>query len=100
MPVVIVNPAVFSAIQIVGPIFFAIVIGLIVTALARSLVKSTRRVSAWRMIISAIVGAYVVGYIGDLLLGVQNFGLLFDVLGAVLAVVALTARRLRRFVRY
>jgi uncharacterized membrane protein YeaQ/YmgE (transglycosylase-associated protein family) len=98
VPVITVNPAVFSAVQIIGPIFFAILIGLIVAAIARSVVKSTRRVRTGRMIISAIVGAYVVGYIGDLM-GAQNIGLLFDVLGAVLAIAALTVRR-PGFVRF
>jgi uncharacterized membrane protein YeaQ/YmgE (transglycosylase-associated protein family) len=98
VPVITVSPAVFSAVQIIGPIFFAILIGLIVTGIARSVVKSTRRVRTGRMIISAIVGAYVVGYIGDLM-GPQNLGLLFDVLGAVLAIAGLTVRR-RGFVRF
>ena len=98
MPVITVSPAVFSAVQIIGPIFFAVLIGLIVTAIARSVVKSTRRVRTGRMIISAIVGAYVVGYIGDLM-GMQNIGLLFDILGAVLAIAGLTVRR-RGFVRF
>jgi uncharacterized membrane protein YeaQ/YmgE (transglycosylase-associated protein family) len=98
VPVITVSPAVFSAIQIIGPVFFAILTGLIVTAIARSVVKSTRRVRTGRMIISAVVGAYVAGYIGELM-GAQNIGLLFDVLGAVLAIAALTVRR-RGFVRF
>lgn len=98
MPVITVSPAVFSAVQIIGPIVFAILIGVIVTAIARSVVKSTRRVRTGRMIISAIVGAYVVGYIGGLM-GAQNIWPLFGVLGAVLAIAAMTVRR-RRFVRF
>jgi hypothetical protein len=46
MPVTTVDTAVLTAIHIIVPVFFAISSGLIVTAIARRLVKCTRRVQA------------------------------------------------------
>jgi uncharacterized membrane protein YeaQ/YmgE (transglycosylase-associated protein family) len=77
-------------------IFFvpAIVIGLIIGALGRRFVKRQRSSPAWRTILAAIAAA-IVGAIVSLFLGLSSVAILFEIIGATLAV-AVRFETLRR----
>jgi len=80
------------AFLIIAPIVFSIVIGLVVGVLAGFIVKRTRRIPMWQMIVSSIVGANVVFFIGFNFLGI-TYGLALIVVGAVVGAAAVPAIR-------
>jgi uncharacterized membrane protein YeaQ/YmgE (transglycosylase-associated protein family) len=80
------------AILIILPIIFSILIGLVVGVLAGFIVKRTRRISMWKMIVSSIVGANVVFFIGFNVVGI-TYGLALIFVGAVVGALAVPAIR-------
>jgi NhaP-type Na+/H+ or K+/H+ antiporter len=80
------------AFLIIVPAVFSILLGLAVGLLAGLIAKRTRRIPIWQMIISSIVGAYVVFFIGFNIVGV-TYALALIVVGAVVGAAAVPAIR-------